>query len=253
MKKILFMAMIAIAFMACGEKNGANLPSKDKAAISAITVDATALVGKDAAAVDKALLAAGFQKADASASAPERLKGKFNAPAASGIEYYVYGIDPKVAMSETEDIPAFNKAIANGSIIVAAVLFDNNKAYQIGSNISVKCAKGDSRAYTDISDGLYKQIPAEALQSKWAGSVDEKNFTKQDEFVAAIAAAENGVAAEEYGYAVTAASAAGYEGFYYTGEWGDPDAETKAAMQKDGYTPYANALVFVVDINVVLN
>ena len=257
MKKILFMAMIAVAFMACGgDQNGATLPSKDKAAINKVTVEGTALIGQNAAAVDKALTAAGYTKVDDASlvSAPKRVQAKFNAPAATEeMAYFVYGIDPKVAMSENEDVAAFNKALAKGSIIMVAVAYVNDKMYQMASNTSIKCSKEDSRVYTDISDGLYKQIPAEALQSKWQGATTAKKYSKHDEFVADIAAAEDGITAQEIGYAVTNVTAAGAEGLYYQGMWMDPTAETKAAMEKEGYTPYANATVYIVDVNVVIN
>ena len=249
------MAMIAVAFMACGDKNGANLPSKDKAAINEVTVEAVAMIGDDAASVDKALLAAGYTKADISMmSAPKRIQRKFQAPAAKEEEQaYVYGIDPKYLTEEEEDAAAFNKALKNGSIIIVYVMYVGDKLYAIESVTMAQCAKGASRLYTDISDGLYKQIPADAADKYWSGASEKKSYTKQEEFVADITAAEDGIVAQEQGYAITGVSAAGYEGFFYQGAWADPDAETKEYMEEEGNLPYAVAAVAVADVNALQN
>ena len=257
MKKILFMAVIAVAFMACGEKNGANLPSKDKKALEKATVQAIELIGQSAASVEKALLNAGFVKTDIDLmGAPKRMKHKFQAPAASSTTevMYVYGADPEKFSDEDEDanVAAFNSALKKGSIIVAYVVFAGDKLYGIECIAIAQCANGASRMYTDISDGLFAQIPDNALMSQWEGAIAKKSYTKQNEFVAAIAAAENGITAEESGYAVTGAVGSAYEGFLYAGQWADPDAATKAEMEKDGYLPYVTAMFAVLDISALM-
>ena len=62
MKKVFLMLMVAVAFMACENVPGGNsgVPTKDAKAVAASTSGAVELLGKDAAAVDKALLAAGY-------------------------------------------------------------------------------------------------------------------------------------------------------------------------------------------------
>lgn len=257
MKKILFMAVIAVAFMACGDKNGANLPSKDKKALDKVTVQAIEMIGQSAASVEKALLNAGFVKSDIDLlGAPKRMERKFQAPAASTTTevMYVYGIDPEKFADDDEDagIAAFNSALKKGSIIVAYAVFGSDKLLAIECIAVAKCAKGASSMYTNISDGMFAEIPSDALMSKWEGAIAKKSYTKQNEFVAAIAAAEDGITAQEQGYAVTAAVGSSYEGFLYQGIWTDPDAETKAKMEKDGYLPYVTAMLAVVDINAAM-
>lgn len=261
MKKILFMAVIAVAFMACGEKNGANLPSKDKKAMDKVTVQAIEMIGQSAASVEKALLNAGFVKTNIDPmgdpmGAPKRMKHKFQAPAASSTTevMYVYGVDPEKFSDEDEDanVAAFNSALKKGSIIVAYAVFAGDKLYGIECIAVAKCAKGASSMYTNISDGMFAEIPSDALMSKWEGAIAKKSYTKQNEFVAAIAAAEDGITAQEQGYAVTAAVGSAYEGFVYVGQWADPDAATKAEMEKDGYLPYVTAIFAVFDINAAM-
>jgi len=257
MKKILFMAVIAVAFMACGEKNGANLPSKDKKALDKVTVQAIEMIGQSAASVEKALLNAGFVKSDIDLmGAPKRMERKFQAPAASTTTevMYVYGVDPEKFADDDEDasVAAFNSALKKGSIIVAYVVFTGDKLYGIECIAIAQCAKNASRMYTDISDGLYAEIPDNALMSQWEGEIAKKTYTKQNEFVAAIAAAEDGITAAEQGYAVTAAVGSAYEGFVYVGQWADPNAADKAQMEKKGYLPYVTAMLAVLDINALM-
>ena len=251
MKKILFIAVVAFAFMACGGgNNGAELPSKDKKAFNKVTVEALDLVGQSAANVDKTLSDAGFQKVTVPTAAPKRVKGQFKALAEEAEVMYIYGIDPAdFDMEEEEGIAVFNKTIKKNSIIVVYAMYVGDKLEMLESSVIVQWAKGNSRIYTDVSDGLYKQIPEDAVQVIWKGVTSGKNeYAKQDEFVAAIAAAEDGIVAQEQGIAINAITAAGYDGFVYIGVWQNPTEKERNEMEMDGFLHYAVASFGVGDI-----
>jgi len=253
MKKILFIAVVAFAFMACGGgNNGAELPSKDKKAFNKVTVEALDLVGQSSASVDKYLSDAGFKKAPnvTLENAPKRVKGQFKALAEEAEVMYIYGIDPDdYNMTEEEGIALFNKTIKKNSIIVVYAMYEGDKLAMLESSVIVQWAKGNSRIYTDVSDELYKQIPEDAVQVIWKGVINGKNeYAKQDEFVAAIAAAEDGIAAQEQGIAINAITAAGYDGFVYIGVWHNPTEKERNEMESAGFLPYAVASFGVGDI-----
>ena len=254
MKKILLIAAVAIAFMAC-ESNGASVPSKDKKAAEKATISVVNQIGADAATVEKSLTDAGFEKVPAELipeweEAPKRMKGKVNkAKAAYTEDLFIYGIDVESLNSEDQGVSAMNKALKKGTIIFAYAMYYDGKLLGVETVIYIKAAKGASKIYTDSSDGLFATIPADALLSEWTGLIDEKESTDHAAFVAAVAAAEGAIEAEEQAYAITSAS---YDGFFYMGAWYFPSDADKEEMAKEGLDAYALAQFLVVDVAYIM-
>lgn len=258
MKKILLMAMAAIAFMACENNGGGtNLPSKDKAAVDKVSAGAVALIGENPGKVQQALTSAGFVKAEESIfEAPRRIQGKLKAPAdALPSDYYVYGVDPKdiqKEVSETEAEAAIQKALEKGAVIITSATFLSNELYIMESYVMLKWEKNCSRIYTDASDALYNKMPANAVQKQWQGSIGKTIYEKHNEFVAAIAAAEDGIEANESGAALT--SLTDIEGFAYGASWAEPGEEDRENMELfDGSLPYAVASFVVGNVSAYID
>lgn len=260
MKKMLLMAAVAVMLMACNG-NGASLPSKDKKAVEKVALEALAQIGQPAATVDKALTDAGFVKAEAPAAAPKKMKAaiqnKFKAPADESVEvYYVYNIDAADMELEGDAAAAkFNSILKKGkAIIVAYVVYYNDKVVMIGSETMVAAKSGQYKLYTDVSDAWYAKIPADAMYKQWEGGTTKKDYTDHAEFVADIAAATEGIEADEVGYAITKMdmTTGAMEGFVYDGMWVDPDEEVKKQEAQNGFDPYCMMVTVVADASAVM-
>lgn len=254
MKKFLFVAALAIAFVACNQ-NEAGTPNGDKKAIAAASVDAAALVGQAPAAVDKALKAAGYTKLEVPAEEAKlpKFAGKFKAPQFKAedenatYEYYGYGV-PGTVMDDATEAKLYEQVKNGKSIVVVMVMYVEDKMYMIETSYMTGLAKDVNLIYTETSDKLYKLIPENAAQTMWQGYIGETAYKAQTEYVAAIAAAE-AVEAYETGAALLTMDPTG---FVYVGMWVNPDEETQAEMQKTYGVAYVLGQFMVGDIMIAL-
>ena len=261
MKKIFLLAMMAVAFMACENNNGgggsssSDVPSGEVKAVKATTEQASDLLGKSPAQVDKSLVAAGFVKLDESelASVIRRIRAK--APKAKADAdrwevHYVYNL-PKdfLKMSEEEGLKWMNDQLEAGKSIIAAVAIYYNEEL-VAMSTAFQRAKTEkiNLLYTEISDGLYKDLPSKAMYKEWQGEIGKKEYSDHAAYIAAIGvgesieAEESGVAAD-YNQVTGEASGRGYNAY-----WENPDKEEEASQLRNGLVvPYVIGEFSVVD------
>ena len=259
MKKFLFMAVAALALIACGGQNSPELPAKDKKALATVTAQAAVQqLGASSASLDKYLKDAGYSKVEGvSASAPKKLQGKVKAPAATeSYAMYVYGVDPKAIDAEGEAGAEYlNAALKKGnSVIIVYVVYADDKMVELATSLIVNANKYANQKYVTLSDECYATLPESALMVNWSGATEiagkEAEYTKHADFDAALIGAENAAAASEMGYAITSTN---YDGFAYVGEYENPDEAAQQAQKKDGYEPYAVIITAVLDLSLLLN
>lgn len=241
MKKILLVAMVAFAFMACNE--GASVPSSDKKAVKTVTAEAPALLGETAATVDKKLQAAGYSKADGAlaltakraiqARAPKKL------PAGLVEVLYIYNLPTDYQqMSEAEANAYITNLLDKGECLAMVVAMYVDDTLVILSTSVIAPIKEDiNLLYTSNSDGLFKKLPAiDNMYTYWSGynSSGDKEYTDHAQFVADIAAVK-AVEAEEYGATVKIKNmeTGEGEGFGYSCFWNNPTEEEQAEMRRE--------------------
>jgi len=283
MKKVLFLAMMALALVACEEKSngGGGGGSSDggsssggnsatSAALAAATADIVTQIGSDEATVEKNLLAAGYTKMKGQFSAPARMMPKkaLKAQAESDevmIEFAYNVPENYNEMTEEEGMAWLNKTLkSNTQIIFLELTFVDDMLRASSSNFITGIHSGISKLYTSTSDELYKELSSEAKQN-WHGIIVDaeamnnesfeeegsmKQFTDHAEFVAAINAGKE-LVAEETAQNITSMTEEEIVGFFYAAGWVYPDENMqKEMMEESGLeVPYAYGSFNVADIN----
>lgn len=260
MKKILFMAMVAIAFMSCNGSgdvnNGSGTPAKDQKAITSVTVEAVDLIGQDAASVDKVLTSAGFKQMDEEvlAAPVKKLKAlKTSDENPYTFVSYFYNLpDNADKMTEDEATQYLANLFAKNQFYIAAVVvLINDKVAGVETALLTGVGDKVNLTYTDISDKLYKSLPENAAFKEWQGKLaveggEAQRYDKQEDYVAAIAKAK-AVQAEEQGLA-SLSGAEALSGLMYTCLWVRPsDEEANVIKEELGYV-CTNASFIVADI-----
>ena len=248
MKKILLMAMVAFAFMACNG-NGADAPSKDQKAIDAATVQAPSLIGQTPGAVDTALVKAGFTQADVEFARVAKRHLPARAPQMQNAEkpvevVYLYNITEEIMKEEDESksVAYANSVFAKGNcIVIAMAMYLENKLAGIACDVMVPLKDSCSLIYTTVSDGLFKQMPKiDNVYATWQGQVGIEMYKDHAPFVAALAAAK-AVEANEQGAHME-------KGYCYVGHWDYPNEAEIAARQAKNEGIFASCAMFVVDL-----
>ena len=263
MKKVLFMAMAAVALMACnGNGGGGNTPSKnvpeaDKKAYTAASADLMALVGKDVAQTEKALKDAGYVKLDMEAKAAGALApAKYKIPAAqkAGIEesLFVYNFPENLA-DEQAGRKYLDSIIAAGKGYAMAYVYSyQNNMVLVESNACLAITADANKMFAGISEKLYAGMPQTAIQKYYNGSYviakDTTKFDANQKFVEAIAKIDGAVIASEMAIAITSQQ---YDGFAFLDSWANPDDATKEAIKGKGFTPYIYASFLLGDYQMV--
>ena len=233
MKKILLMAVVAVAFMAC-KSNGADMPKADKSAMSAVTTNAVSQLGESSAKVEKNLVDAGFVKVKGGklpTFAPALKKAQLKAADGAVQVMYAYNLPENYGeMDEEEAVAYINKIMAKGeTCIMVAVSFEDDELSGMATAYIVPVKKNINLFYTEISDDLYSQLPK---QSAWVGYAAEPGEKEGDEyldhkkFVSKVAAAE----------AIQTEESAECLNYGYAGVWANPDEEQQAELEKAGFT-----------------
>lgn len=243
MKKFLLMAMVAVAFMACNEKNGASVPSSDKNAVKAVTTDAVSMVGQDPAKVEKILTSAGFTKVESTDATAKVIARYVRSPKAKAAEevsvQYVYNLPADyVSMGEEAVLQYVQNLLAKGEcLVVVYTIYKDNKLVVISTSVFAPLKDDINLLYTQNSDGLFAQLPApNGTTSFWQGNIQEgeKSYTDHAEYVAAIAAAQ-AISADEQGYALKNLDPVNMtaDGFGFYCYWENPDEAARATMLEE--------------------
>lgn len=256
MKKILLVVMVAFAFMACSDKNGANVPSKDKQAVKAVTSGAVDMIGKSAAAVDKELKAAGFVQAEGGLGqiakrAQARLPKRVEAEVEPVPVIYIYNAPANYQTMTEEEGTAYIKKLFDKGECLAVVMaaYYEDKLISIQTQVMAPLKDKINLLFTENSDGMYAKLPEiDGQKTVWQGSTEKKKYTDHAQFVADIAAGQ-GSEAEEQAYSITKMdmTTGAIEGFVYTNYWENPDAEEQAEMQKENGFVAATGVFVVYD------
>jgi hypothetical protein len=257
MKKLLVLAMVAFAFLACNE--GASVPSKDKKAAKAVTSQAFDLLGSDAATVDKALADAGFTKVEGGALiyvAERKLAHvRKNVKAQDeGVEVtYLYNVPEDYSdMSEKEATNYAKGVLDKGEcIMMVMAYFYEDKLISFMTNVIAPLKDNINLLFTEVSDAEYKKLPEGSVvegmnTTQWEGGIDNERYTDHAKFVSKVAKAQT-VSASEQGYAITKMDVATekIEGFLYNNYWVNPDEEAQEEqVEESGFA--AAAGVFTV-------
>ena len=248
MKKLLVLAMVAFAFLACNE--GASVPSKDKKAAKAVTSQAFDLLGSDAATVDKALTDAGYVELKESnmnsvvARALKKVRKGIKAESSARV-MYIYNLPQDYEkMTEEESVKYIKDLLDKGECMyVVVVRYSNDKMIMLSTMVIAPLKDNINLLFTEVSDEEYKKMPegisveGQKMQ-QWAGSTvigeDEKQFTDHAEFVAAVAKAKV-IEANEEAYSVTKIDLASGEpeGIAYFNSWTNPDEEEQESLLKE--------------------
>lgn len=243
MKKILLVAMVAFAFMACNQ-NGASVPSNDKKAVKAVTTEAVSLIGEAPASVDKSLQKAGFVQADndflkvAKRATGARVAQKFNEVAPVEVAY-IYNLPENYNEMTNKEGEAYIKSLlAKGECLaIVQAMFVEDKLVALSTSVLAPIKDNINLLYTESSDGLFKQLPpVDGKLTMWQGVIgakEEKSYTDHAQYVADIAAAQ-AIEAQEMGMTVKQNATTGEpEGFGFMCMWMNPSEEEQASMEED--------------------
>lgn len=248
MKKLLVLAMVAFAFLACNE--GASVPSKDKKAAKAVTSQAFDLLGSDAATVDKALTDAGYVELkesnmnDVVARALKKVRKGIKAESSEQV-MYIYNLPQDYEKMTEEESTEYVKGLMDKGkcMYVVVVRYSNNKMNMLSTRVIAPLKDNINLLFTEVSDEEYKKmpegIPVEGQKMQhWVGYTfsgdEEKEFTDHAELVAAVAKAKT-IGVEEEAYSVTKVNLTSGEpeGIAYYNVWSNPDEEEQESMLKE--------------------
>ena len=247
MKKLLVLAMVAFAFLACNE--GASVPSKDKKAAKAVTSQAFDLLGSDAATVDKALTDAGYVELKESnmngVVARALKKVRKDIKAESSAQVYIYNLPQDYEKMTEEESTEYVKGLMDKGecLYVVMVRYSNDKMAMLSTRVLAPLKDNINLLFTEVSDEEYKKMPEGiSVEGKkmqhWAGYTfsgdEDKEFTDHAELVAAVAKAK-AIEVEEEAYSVTKVNltSGDPEGIAYYNSWTNPDEEEQESMLKD--------------------
>lgn len=240
MKKILFLAMAAVALMACNGAGGAGVPASDKKAINAASGDAFAMVGKAKADVDKAFKNAGFTLV--STNNPAGMPSRFKAPAAKLAEpqmvVNIYGYNYPNVKTQEEFNAALDSLMGAGKSFAMAYTYFLNDTLILGQTaVQMPCMEGIGTNFAENSDKFFKVIDIKgAMNQSWQGGVfndEEKEFTDGEhaaftKFI--VDNQKNGLEAQEQGAVILSRNG---DGFEYLAYLFIPDEEDKEDQKQN--------------------
>ena len=248
MKKLLVLAMVAFAFLACNE--GASVPSKDKKAAKAVTSQAFDLLGSDAATVDKALTDAGYVELKESnmngvvARALKKVRKGIKAESSAQV-MYIYNLPQDYEKMSREESAEYVKGLLDKGecMYIVMVMYSNDKMIMLSTQVLAPLKDNINLLFTEVSDEEYKKMPEGiSVEGKkmqhWAGYTfsgdEDKEFTDHAELVAAVAKAK-AIEVEEEAYSVTKVNltSGDPEGIAYYNSWTNPDEEEQESMLKE--------------------
>ena len=260
MKKMLFIAVAAIALMACTSENGAEIKPGDKKALNAAT--SISQLGATPDNYDKAMTAAGYRKVDGSFMLGVRARVKaFDAPKSSeelSVEY-IYGFSADdLKLSEDKLRAKFNEIIESGNSIIALVaVFNEGQLSYAETALMMTPGKGIKKSHVEQSKNMIDQIPANAFQAGWYAMIEAdtvrlqyEDIKQYSDYAAAVVATEGAMMAHENVQVIkTMDQATGkMEGFYYNATLAVPGDEDSQRQKEQGLAPTAAGMYTIADI-----
>ena len=263
MKKILLLAALAVAFMACENKE--EMPKNEQKAMNAATVEVFDQIGvANQAAVDKLLTKVGFVqipedkltidakvKAQAKAKLPKAIKEEDDA-----VEVvYVYGL-PKnwedMSAAELEKYMQDQLANEGNGYITVTAVFSGKYLTMTYTTLMTAIREKVNASYVKESDALFAALPKpmsyQGEEMKyWGGAIGNKTFEDRAEYIATVAAAQE-IEAQEQGYSISSYTEEGVTGVSYQAVWMNPDEETKQEMIEYMGVACAYGMFFVADV-----
>lgn len=257
MKKLMLLAVVAFACMACNE-NGANLPNKDKKALKAVTIESLNSIGQKRTKVEKDFSKAGFVQLGigglSQVVARTKAKKMPQVKAEENCTYvtYVYDLPENYAkMSEEQAMKWISDRLASGrGYVVATALYYEDALVAVNTSFQAAVSDKINQLYVETSNEMFNVLPKEAQIYHWVGYIGKAEPCEDDDcddyepstdpiedhtyYVATIAAAES-LAATETGYAADEKLA----GLYYYALWSNPEEWEKEEMLEEGFAvPY---------------
>lgn len=257
--KFFLMTMIAVVCVAC---NDMELPKNDHKAITAVTSDMVPQLGESQAEFEKAMLAAGFVKADEQKDmdivmpdAPERLllqRKHIERRHKAEVEteaYYIYGLSSDYLNLSTDELEAkmMDRLAKGNSCITVYAYFSDDQLICVSAVLYAPLTEKINSVYTRISDDLYKQLP-KGEETVWSGSIaldqdgdgksEYTHYTDHAEFTAEIAKVQE-IMADERAYSVQSVTDTSNYLFGYYCLWDNPTEQRQKTMRESGMsTPF---------------
>ena len=242
MKKLMYVAMVAFAFMACQPQNPADLPVQEKKAVEVVTKGGLAMLGGAKADVVKQFTDAGYKQVDANTGNQIRARfPKAQADAMPSAEYlsFVYGIDPSAAKADSLMIAAMRNALLAGTnVITAGVRFSDGKCVYVDASVTAPVTVDGALVYTNGSNDLYAAKPG-----VWGGSIraskgNRIEYAKHADYIAALKDAK-GIEANEEAVGVKGELSYVYSAWLLVMSE-EEEAEMKKEVPQGGMPPYVN-------------
>lgn len=221
MKKMILLVAVMAMCIACGDRNGAELPKQqDKKALSAVASEAIDMVGEDSVKVGKALRSAGLKFLATQEELEEskspllqhcRKMKKAGDPNITEV-YYGYNIPTEyLFISDDEEAYQYVETTfrEGRSFMIVQVYFYKDKMVGISTTVESGLTKTVNLLYTEESDKMYASISKDAANFTWKGDTGLdakiiKEYTDHAEFSADIAAADAVEADESASYTTEA-------------------------------------------------
>ena len=225
MKKILYITITALLFMACSN-NEPDFNVDDQKVLDMISTKILTILEKDTTYVNNEFENIGFRKESVS-----------NYNSFTEVYYRYSPVDGE-----------FFDAVKIGRIHVEAVFYyRDNKLYNVNVGIALPLIKNIGATYMKCSNNLYKSLPVVENTKKWEGELVKDSISHRDssrsisyestersDFEADMKKYKDTFSATERGRTND------HDGKEYVSNWNNPDEEMRQEMEKgEGGVSYA--------------
>ncbi len=248
LKKILFLAMIAIAFMAC-EQNEATVVKKDQKMLTKASKELIGLMGADKAKAEKAILNAGFVKLeededpDAMLAPAKYKKSPRKKPASKNYynvdEYAIYLYNFPDDMQIDDETELINGIVVGEKKMVVQMQVGYNEGKMVSAEAMYYMPDDRSetfKLYKNFSNNMYSKIPSKATELEWYGylysNVIDSAYEDRASFVAELSQTECGEVEEECSFETSDGSVGYYATMFV------PTEEDIAELAEEGLSPF---------------
>ena len=203
MKKIMYVAMVALAFMACNQ-NSPELPKDEQKATVLVSDSVFNLINQPLATVHKAMLDAGYKYAEPNKMA-SLSKKIFKDLITNESRSYVMGMDPDSLSSNTGMMYEMNKAMNAGkNIEMVTVRYMDGECVSVNAQVIVPASFNITEFYLNRTQAMCKILEAMPIKNfSWTGTVGSEDkeqrteYLKRDAFAAAVKG-KKGIQASEW-------------------------------------------------------
>ena len=254
MKKFLFIALAAVALMACNSKDSVE-DKKEKGSdfsMEECCKKVLALAGAEQTKAHNAILKVGFEKMDAPIQilyAPaRRMPAQLQDADNSEWVFYAYNLPKKYKENGIyeEDLANYvNDVVSSGKqTILMKVYFYNGLLYYLNAELITSASNtGIAKTFVTCSDNLYRSIPS-VPATWWYGSLspdgeESEMYDEHSDFITALKKAPCPKTFEEGGYLE------GNERRYYVFSYQIPNEAAQTEMREYGRKPFIDAFLAV--------